>query len=150
ERIMNPAEPILEFQSVIKRFGQRTILDDISLAVQPGEVVCFVGPSGTGKSTLLRCVNGLEPIQGGCILFEKCPVLSHSATIRETRKRIGMIFQSFNLYPHLTAAENVMLAPVVVHGEKRGTFLQDRVRGYFEKVRLTHRMDAYPNELSGG
>jgi ABC-type polar amino acid transport system ATPase subunit len=111
--------PVLEFDSVVKRFGTRTILDGVSLDVTAGEIVCFIGSSGTGKSTLLRCVNGLEAIQGGQIRFDGVPMQSTTAGLIAVRKRVGMIFQHFNLYPHLTALQNVMLAPVVVHGEER-------------------------------
>ena len=140
---------VLELDGVVKRFGSRTILDGISLQVTPGEIVCFVGPSGTGKSTLLRCVNGLEPIQGGRIHFEGEAVQGNAAAIRRVRQRTAMIFQHFNLYPHLTALENVMLAPRVVHGEPRGE-VEARARGLFDKVRLSHRINAYPSQMSGG
>jgi len=141
--------PILEFDNVVKKFGARTVLDGISLSIVPGEIVCFIGPSGTGKSTLLRCVNGLETIQGGEIRFDGEPVRGGHRSINGVRKRVGMIFQHFNLYPHLTALQNVMLAPVIVHKEKRAE-VESRARGLFERVRLSHRIDAYPAELSGG
>ena len=141
--------PILEFDNVVKRFGARTVLDGISMSVVPGEIVCFIGPSGTGKSTLLRCVNGLELIQGGEIRFEGEPVRGGHRSIAAVRKRVGMIFQQFNLYPHLTALQNVMLAPMVVHKEKRAE-VEQRARALFERVRLSHRINAYPSELSGG
>jgi ABC-type polar amino acid transport system ATPase subunit len=134
---------------VVKRFGPRTILDGVSLTVVPGEIVCLVGPSGTGKSTLLRCANGLEDIQGGSISFSGQSVRAHSKTIVDVRKRIGMIFQHFNLYPHLTALQNVMLAPTVVLREPR-PLVEERARGLFAKVNLSHRIDAYPGQLSGG
>lgn len=143
------AGPILEFDNVVKRYGIRTVLDGISLSVVPGEIVCFVGPSGTGKSTLLRCVNGLETIQGGGIRFEGEPVRGGHKSITGIRKRVGMIFQHFNLYPHLTALQNVMLASLVVHREDRAE-VERRARALFERVRLSHRIDAYPAELSGG
>jgi ABC-type polar amino acid transport system ATPase subunit len=133
----------------VKRFGARTILNGVSLQVTQGEIVCFVGPSGTGKSTLLRCVNGLEDIQGGQISFEGAQVQARHRSITAVRKRVGMIFQHFNLYPHLTALQNVMLAPVVVHGDDKKA-VEARARALFEKVRLSHRIDAYPAELSGG
>ena len=141
--------PVLQLDGVVKRFGSRTVLDGISLAVGAGEIVCFVGPSGTGKSTLLRCVNGLEPIQGGTVRFEGVAVQAGHRSVRDIRKRVGMIFQHFNLYPHLTALQNVMLAPVVVHNEPRRE-VEARTRALFERVRLSHRIDAYPAELSGG
>ena len=141
--------PILEFDNVVKRFGARTVLDGINLSIVPGEIVCFIGPSGTGKSTLLRCINGLEIIQGGEIRFDGEPVRGGHRSITGVRKRVGMIFQHFNLYPHLTALQNVMLAPVIVHKEKRAD-VEARARSLFERVRLSHRIDAYPAELSGG
>ena len=139
--------PVLSLDGVVKRFGARTILDGISMTVNPGEIVCFVGPSGTGKSTLLRCVNGLETIQGGEIRFEGTKVEPRS--VGAVRKRVGMIFQHFNLYPHLTALQNVMLAPMVVHKEARGP-VEARARALFDTVRLAHRVNAYPSQLSGG
>jgi ABC-type polar amino acid transport system ATPase subunit len=139
--------PVLQLDGVVKRFGARTILDGISMTVNPGEIVCFIGPSGTGKSTLLRCVNGLESIQGGTIDFEGTKVEPRS--IGAVRKRVGMIFQHFNLYPHLTALQNVMLAPMVVHKEPRAA-VEQRARALFDTVRLAHRVNAYPSQLSGG
>ena len=141
--------PVLVLDGVVKRFGARTILDGISMTVSPGEIVCFVGPSGTGKSTLLRCVNGLEALQGGLITFEGKNVHASARSIADVRKRVGMIFQHFNLYPHLTALQNVMLAPVVVHKEAKPV-VEERARALFEKVRLSHRINAYPAQLSGG
>jgi ABC-type polar amino acid transport system ATPase subunit len=142
-------DTVLKFDNVVKRFGDRTILDGVSTSVQAGEIVCFIGPSGTGKSTLLRCVNGLETIEGGSILFENKSVQAKQRSIIDVRRRIGMIFQQFNLYPHLTALENVMLAPVVVHGENRKA-VEERARGLFDQVRLSHRINAYPAQMSGG
>ena len=141
--------PILKVEGVTKRFGEKTIIDHISFDVQAGQVVVIVGPSGTGKSTFLRCVNGLEDIQGGRIIFEGETVNAHSSSIIAVRRRIGMIFQNFNLYPHLTALENVTLAPVKVLHEPRDT-ARERAMEMFRKVRLEHRADAYPSQLSGG
>jgi ABC-type polar amino acid transport system ATPase subunit len=143
------AAPILRVEGVIKRFGDKTIINGISFDVKAGEVVVIVGPSGTGKSTFLRCVNGLEDIQGGRIVFQSETVKAHSASIIEVRRRIGMIFQNFNLYPHLTALQNVTLAPVKVLGESR-TSATERAMEMFRKVKLEHRANAYPSQLSGG
>ncbi|MCS0494457.1 amino acid ABC transporter ATP-binding protein [Ancylobacter sp. MQZ15Z-1] len=141
--------PVLKIDTLTKKFGSRTIIDGISMDVTPGEIVCLVGPSGTGKSTLLRCVNGLEDIQGGRIVFEDEPVRAHSKKIIDVRKRVGMIFQQFNLYPHLTARQNIVLAQVVVHGVDRRS-ATERADELLARVRLAHRADAYPARLSGG
>ncbi len=141
--------PILRVEGVVKRFGENTILNDVSFNVQPGEVVVIVGPSGTGKSTFLRCVNGLEDIQGGRIVFEGQTVNARSRKVIALRRRIGMIFQNFNLYPHLTAVENVTIAPIKVLREPRDS-AKERAMELFRKVRLEHRASAYPSEMSGG
>ena len=142
-------DPILRVEGVIKRFGEKTILNNISFNVEPGQVVVIVGPSGTGKSTFLRCVNGLENIQEGRILFEGETINARSKNIIKLRRRIGMIFQNFNLYPHLTAIENVMLAPIKVLRESRDS-IKERTMELFRKIRLEHRASAYPSEMSGG
>ena len=141
--------PLLTFDKVVKRFGASLILDEVSFDVRPGEIVCLLGPSGAGKSTLLRCVNGLDVMQGGGIRFDGLDVRAHHRDMKQVRNRIGMIFQQFNLYPHLTALQNVMLAPVVVHRENRRE-VETRARALLERVRLSHRVDAYPAQLSGG
>lgn len=140
---------ILEVDRVVKQYGQKTIIDGISFNVRHGEVVVLVGPSGTGKSTFLRCVNGLEVIQGGRIIFEGETVDARSRHVVALRRRIGMIFQNFNLYPHLTAVENVTLAPIKVLREPRDS-AKERAMELFRKVRLEHRASAYPSEMSGG
>ena len=145
----DPRAPVLRIEGVVKRYGAHVVIAGVDLDVAAGQVVVIVGPSGTGKSTLLRCVNGLEDIQEGRILFEDRPVLARSRTIHAIRRRIGMIFQSFNLYPHLSALENVMLAPVKVLGEPRAE-VEARARELFRKVRLEHRAHAFPSQLSGG
>jgi ABC-type polar amino acid transport system ATPase subunit len=141
--------PILKLENVVKRFGSRLILNDVSFEVNAGQVICLVGPSGTGKSTLLRCVNGLEDIQGGRILFEGNVVDARSRRIIEVRRHTGMIFQNFNLYPHLTALENVTLAPIKVLGEGK-ELARARATELFRKVRLEHRANAFPGQMSGG
>ena len=144
-----PEAPILRIEGVVKRFGHRPILNGVSFEVARRQVVVIVGPSGTGKSTLLRCINGLEDFQGGRILFEGREVHAHTKGVIDVRKHIGMIFQSFNLYPHLTALENITLAPLVVLREARHV-VEERARSLLQKVRLEHRMSAYPGQLSGG
>ena len=144
-----PSDPILKVDRMVKRFGQKTIIDGISFDVRHGEVVVIVGPSGTGKSTFLRCVNGLEDIQGGRIIFEGEIIDANSKSVVAQRRRIGMIFQNFNLYPHLTAVENVALAPIKVLHEPRAS-AKKRAMDLFQKVRLEHRASAYPSEMSGG
>ncbi len=141
--------PILKVERVVKRFGEKTIINGISFDVKAGQVVVIVGPSGTGKSTFLRCVNGLEDIQGGRIVFEGEEVKAHSSKIIAVRRRIGMIFQNFNLYPHLTALDNVTLAPVKVLRQPRSA-ARERAMEMFKKVRLEHRANAYPSQMSGG
>jgi ABC-type polar amino acid transport system ATPase subunit len=144
-----PEAPILRIEGVVKRFGHRPILNGVSFEVTRRQVVVIVGPSGTGKSTLLRCINGLEAFQGGRILFEGREVHAHTKGVIDVRKHIGMIFQSFNLYPHLTALENITLAPLVVLREDRHV-VEERAQSLLQKVRLEHRMSAYPGQLSGG
>jgi ABC-type polar amino acid transport system ATPase subunit len=143
------ASPVLKISGLVKQFGNRTVIDGVDLDVVPGEVVVIIGPSGTGKSTMLRCVNGLEEISGGSITFEGQQVRTKSREIINLRRRIGMIFQSFNLYPHLTALQNVMLAPMKVLKQPKKQ-VEERSRELFRKVRLEHRCDAYPAQLSGG
>ncbi|MCF1494357.1 ATP-binding cassette domain-containing protein [Agrobacterium vitis] len=140
---------MLVISKLEKKFGPISVFSDINLSVVPGEVVVIVGPSGTGKSTMLRCVNGLEEINGGSITFEGEQVRARTREIVKLRRRIGMIFQSFNLYPHLTALENVMLAPVKVLKQPKAE-VEARAKELFRKVRLDHRLHAYPSQLSGG
>jgi ABC-type polar amino acid transport system ATPase subunit len=142
-------EPVLKIAGLVKQFGNRVVIDGVDLDVAPGEVVVIIGPSGTGKSTMLRCVNGLEDISGGTITFEGEQVRTRTREIVRLRRRIGMIFQNFNLYPHLTALQNVMLAPMRVLKQPRKQ-VEERSRELFRKVRLEHRCDAYPAQLSGG
>ena len=135
--------------SIEKRFGDNLVLKSVSVAIEEGSVTALVGPSGGGKSTLLRCINGLETYQSGAILADGIEVGGAKTDLRELRRHVGMVFQQFNLFPHLTAAENVMLAPSVVNKaspkEARATAAE-----MLAKVGLSEKMDAYPSQLSGG
>ncbi len=150
---------MIRLERVNKSFGHLHVLRDISLEVHKGEVVCIIGPSGGGKSTLLRCINHLEKIDSGTIYFEGTPVYQFTQDgkrvvdpdhrIEQFRSQIGMVFQSFNLFPHFTALENIMVAPVYVRGEPREE-VRRRALTLMAKVGLSDKVDAYPHELSGG
>ncbi len=139
----------LETRGLVKSFGDNTVCRGIDLHVKTGEMVCLIGASGSGKSTLLRCLNLLEPIDDGVILLDGNDISVPGMDPLPVRRRIGMVFQSYNLFPHMTAAENVMLAPRRVHGQTRDALLPE-VTGLFERFGLTDRMDHYPDQLSGG
>jgi polar amino acid transport system ATP-binding protein len=140
---------MIEFTNLNKWFGSLHVLQDIDLAVTKGEVVVVCGPSGSGKSTLIRCINGLEPFQNGRLLVDGFDLGSKSVRLRELRMEVGFVFQSFNLYPHKTALENVTLAPIHVRGLSKAE-ADDRGRALLEKVGLADRMQNYPHQLSGG
>ena len=153
------APPLLQIENVHKRFGRNEVLRGITASVAEGEVVAILGPSGSGKSTLLRCINHLERIDAGRILFEGQPVgyrerngrlvEAPEREIARVRARIGMVFQRFNLFPHLTALGNVMEAPVHVLGLPREE-ARARAVAMLERVGLGAKLDAYPAQLSGG
>ncbi len=140
---------ILKIEHLVKRFDDYTVLDDVSLSVKKGEVVVIVGPSGCGKSTLLRCINGLEDIQDGKVVLDGETINPATGKPGAKRRKIGMVFQSYDLFPHKTVIENVMLAPLKV--QKRN---KDEVRAEAErlldKVGLLSKKDNYPRQLSGG
>lgn len=140
---------MVTFEHVVKKFGNNTILDDISLTINKGEVVVVVGPSGSGKSTFLRCINALETIQGGDIRVGKLSVRGKPAEVRELRREAGMVFQQFNLFPQLTALENVMFGPIHARGMSNRQ-AREKAIALLDKVGLAERMDHYPGELSGG
>lgn len=140
---------MVEFKSVSKRFGSHTVLDGINLTIRHGEVVVLIGPSGSGKSTLLRCINGLEEIDGGDLVVDGISVLGGASNVRAIRQEAGMVFQQFNLFPQLTALENVAFGPRHV----RGASSEDAhamASELLAKVGLAERKHHYPNELSGG
>jgi polar amino acid transport system ATP-binding protein len=140
---------MLEMQAVTKAFGDNTVLDHVSLEVARGEMVCLIGASGSGKSTLLRCLNLLEPIDDGAILLDGQDISEPGLDPDPVRRRIGMVFQSYNLFPHMTAEENVMLAPRRVRGRTRAD-LRPEVAELFARFGLGDRMQHYPDQLSGG
>ena len=139
----------LALHNVEKSFGTNRVLDGIDLLVSPGEMVCLIGASGSGKSTLLRCMNLLEPIDDGEILLDGNDISEPGLDPLPVRRRIGMVFQSFNLFPHMTATENVMLAPRRVYGKARAE-LEPEVTALFTQFGLADRMNHYPDQLSGG
>ena len=143
------AEALLTIEHLTKRFGDALILNDLSLTVRQGEVVVVVGPSGCGKSTLLRCINALEPIQGGTIRLEGELIDHKGKNLPELRQKIGMVFQSYELFPHLTVMDNILLAPMKV--QKRGKDeAKKEALGLLERVGLKEKADSYPRQLSGG
>jgi len=139
----------LDLKGVTKSFGRNTVCSGIDLTVGDGEMVCLIGASGSGKSTLLRCMNLLEPIDDGVILLDGVDISVPGLDPQPVRQRIGIVFQSFNLFPHMTAAENVMLAPRRVHNRSREDLLPE-VTELFTRFGLADRMGHYPDQLSGG
>ena len=142
-------DPIVSIRDVHKYFGDLQVLKGVSLDVMKGEVVCIIGPSGSGKSTLIRCVNALNDIQGGAITVRGIDLTDPKLDKLALRKRVGMVFQQYNLFPHKTAMENIMMAPMLVLKENEDEVRQ-RARDLMKKVRLEGKEDAYPGELSGG
>jgi polar amino acid transport system ATP-binding protein len=141
--------PIVEINNISKRFGDNQVLKGVSLGVERGQVIAIIGRSGSGKSTMLRCINGLEIINGGSIKVAGHTLTSTPEKLLDLRKDVGMVFQSYNLFPHLTVEENVMLAPRIVKKipDAKGRETALRV---LKQVGLEHKRDAYPEQLSGG
>ena len=140
---------MIEFRDVHKHFGTLHVLDGIDLTVSEREVVVIIGPSGSGKSTLIRTVNRLEPIESGTLVVNGLAVHSPDVDVNRLRKDVGMVFQSFNLFPHLTAIENVMLAPRQVRKASRAE-ARERAMRLLEKVGMPEKADVHPARLSGG
>ena len=140
---------LLEIQELKKSFSNQEILKGISLSVEKGEVVVILGPSGCGKSTLLRCINGLEEIQSGKILLEGQDIHENPKELHRFRQRIGMVFQSYDLFPHLNVLENLLLAPTKVQGRDRKEVAEE-AKALLKRVGLLEKVTAYPRELSGG
>ena len=141
--------PLVDLKDVVKRYGTNTVLNGVSLSVEKGEIIAIIGRSGSGKSTMLRCVNGLEPIQGGSVAFDGTVVNDPGTDLRKLRQHVGIVFQSFNLFPHLSVEKNITLAPKVVKGiapAEARTLAETVLR----KVGLAEKIDAWPDQLSGG
>jgi polar amino acid transport system ATP-binding protein len=144
-----PDQPLVRIRDVYKSFGAQEVLKGISLDVMKGEVICIIGPSGSGKSTLLRCINALVPIDRGSILVEGREVHDPKLDKLALRRKVGMVFQQYNLFPHRTALQNIMMAPIHVLKREAGE-VEAQARKLMRKVRLEGKEDAYPGELSGG
>lgn len=144
-----PEQPIVSIADVHKSFGELEVLKGVSLDVMKGEVICIIGPSGSGKSTLIRCINALNDIQAGSIKVEGQEVHDPKLDKLELRKKVGMVFQQYNLFPHKTALENVMMAPIKVLKQPKEQ-VEERARALIKKVRLDGKENNYPGELSGG
>ncbi|MBL8700842.1 MAG: amino acid ABC transporter ATP-binding protein [Alphaproteobacteria bacterium] len=140
---------LVELTDVVKRYGSNTVLNGVSLTVEPGEIIAVIGRSGSGKSTLLRCINGLEPIQQGRIVFDGTVVNDPGTNLRALRQRVGIVFQSYNLFPHLSVEKNITLAPRVVKGMEPGA-ARELAGRVLARVGLAEKIDAYPDQLSGG
>jgi polar amino acid transport system ATP-binding protein len=139
----------IELVDVHKSYGDQPVLHGIDLIVEKHQVVSMIGASGSGKSTLLRCINALETIDGGQVWIDGDVVSGPGVDVNRLRRKVGMVFQSFNLFPHMTVAENVALAPIKVLGSNPRE-AKDRARELLDRVNLLHRADYYPDQLSGG
>jgi len=144
-----PEQPIVSLNNVFKSFGELEVLKGISFDVMKGEVICIIGPSGSGKSTLIRCINALNDINSGSIKVRGLEVNDSNLNKLELRKNVGMVFQQYNLFPHKTALENIMMAPELVLKEAKEDVLV-KAQALICKVRLEDKQNNYPAELSGG
>ena len=139
----------IQVQDLIKNFGQLEVLKGVDLSVTKGEVVCIIGPSGSGKSTLLRCLNRLEEITGGTVIVDGHEVSDMKIDINKVRQNIGMVFQHFNLFPHMSVLKNIMLAPVQLKLKNKEQ-ARAKAEELLQRVGLSDKVDAYPSQLSGG
>jgi polar amino acid transport system ATP-binding protein len=146
---MPEEQVVLRTRDLVKSFGPRKVLDGISIELHQAEVLVVIGPSGCGKSTLLRCLNGLEPIDSGDIELEGEVITNGGTDWTRIRQKIGMVFQNYELFPHLSVMDNILLAPTKVQGRKREDVLLE-AEGWLNRVGLLDRWDAYPRQLSGG
>ncbi|MDB5775319.1 MAG: amino acid transporter ATP-binding protein [Herbaspirillum sp.] len=141
--------PLIAIENVKKSFGDNEVLKGINLTVEAGEVIAIIGKSGSGKSTLLRCINGLESIDEGSISVADAHLGASEPELRKLRLRVGMIFQQFNLFPHLSVGRNVMISPIVVKGAKENT-ARELAQQNLARVGLAEKFDSFPDQLSGG
>lgn len=148
-KIHELGQPVVICTGVSKSFGATAVLHDINLTVRQRETVCIIGPSGSGKSTLLRCINALVPLSSGSIKVDGIEVNDEKLDKLALRRKVGIVFQQYNLFPHRTALENVMMAPVTVLRQPKAE-VEERARRLLAKVRLSEKADSYPGELSGG
>lgn len=146
---MAEQEIVLEAKNIIKQYGEGTVLNDVSLQIHKGEVIVLIGPSGCGKSTFLRCMNGLEQIQSGQILLDGKAITEGKTDWPKIRQKIGMVFQNYELFPHMSVIDNILLGPVKVQGRDRKE-VQKEAEVLLERVGLLDKKDAFPRQLSGG
>jgi ABC-type polar amino acid transport system ATPase subunit len=142
-------ESLIEIKNICKSFENLEVLKGISLTISKGEIVAVIGTSGSGKSTLIRCINGLEEIQSGEILIDGCSINKNRKKAREIRKKVGMVFQSFNLFPHYTVLENIT-KPCIISNNADRKNAEEIAREMLKKVKLEDKTDCYPSTLSGG
>lgn len=142
-------EYVVEVENLYKRFGEHEVLKGINLKVRPSEVVCIIGPSGSGKSTLLRCINLLEKPDSGRVIIEGVDITRPGIDINRLRQKVGIVFQSYNLFPHLTVEQNLLLAPLKVQKRSREECLE-KAEQLLKRMGLIDKMKAYPDQLSGG
>ena len=145
----NKMDVLLQVEHLHKAYGDHVVLNDVSLEVERGEVIVIIGPSGCGKSTFLRCLNALEPIQGGKVSVAGKSVDGSERDLVELRQKVGMVFQSYDLFPHMTVLGNITLAPMKARGLARET-AEAQARALLERVGLAEKADSYPRQLSGG
>ncbi|HVY43279.1 MAG TPA: amino acid ABC transporter ATP-binding protein [Hyphomicrobiaceae bacterium] len=146
---MNETENVVVLEDVHKSFGTVEVIKGVSFSVARGRTICIIGPSGSGKSTILRCINALTPINSGSIKVDGIEVNDPKLDTLTLRRKVGIVFQSYNLFPHKTALQNVMMAPVTVLRQDKAE-VEAKARALLAKVRLSGKEDSYPGELSGG
>lgn len=140
---------MIKINNLKKKFANLEVLKDIDLTINKGEIVAILGPSGSGKSTLLRCINLLEEPSGGDVIFKDKNITDKNNNINTTRQKIGMVFQGFNLFPHMTVLDNIILSPIKVKGVSKDEAIK-KAESLLDRVGLLDKRNSYPNELSGG